>query len=234
MTKKKRSDGFSKYLTLGIVVIAALGVIVFLVLAGRPAAPAVQQSHIDPSLPRGLTTDGLPYLGDPDAPVTMMLYEDFGCPNCRSFFQNIEPDIVETFVATGKVRLVIYTLAFINPSISLPGAEAASCARDQDMFWEYRQVLFDNQGVRPFNRQNLVDWAEELGMDRAQFSSCFDQALYRDAIIEQSQRAFEVGINATPTSEINGERHPGVIPFDRQEPPGMKQIIEAKLVEVGG
>jgi len=187
----------------------------------------------DPSISRGLTEDGLPYLGNVDAPVTLRIYEDLGCHNCQDFFQNTEPSILENFVATGLVRIEIYTLAFVN-SQSLPGAEAATCAQDQDKFWEYRDILFTNQGVNAFTRTNLVTWAEELELNRAEFASCYDQAVHQQEILRKSQLAFEVGVTGTPTTEVNGERHVGVLPYETQDQPGMRQILETALQEVEG
>ena len=44
--------------------------------------------------------DGLS-LGDPNAPVTIDVFEDFQCPACKSFTENIEPLVIENLVASG-------------------------------------------------------------------------------------------------------------------------------------
>jgi protein-disulfide isomerase len=226
----RKSSNNNRFLVIGAASAVALFVVFLLVLANRPRQADEEHLSLVESLPKGLTVDGLPYIGDPDAPVTMTVYEDLGCPNCRRFYLEVEPGILSEYVAEGKVRLVIYQLAFVNQQ-SLPGAEGAACAQDQGRYWEYRDALFNNQGVRQFTRENLVAIAEELGLDRQAFTNCYDFANYTQEIIDRSQRASNFGINATPTSDINGQRHVGVIPFEQEDPPGIKQLLEAALAQ---
>lgn len=231
MKKRSEKKSVNSYWVLGLIVLIAVAVVAVLVLSSNAATDTTSEFGPDPNIPRGYTEDGLPYLGKADAPVTMRIYEDLGCHNCRDFFRDTEPAILDEYVASGKVKLEIYTLAFVNSS-SLPAAEAATCAMDQDKFWEYRDVLFKKQGVEPFNRTNLVQWAEDLGLDVQTFSSCFDREVYRQPIMDRSQRALDVGVTGTPTSEIDGERHVGVFVFDGN--PGMKQFLDQALADAGG
>ncbi len=221
-------------LVIAIVSIVAVLAVAVIVLSNRPAAGIESGQTIPPDLPRGITEAGHPYLGDQNAPVTLRIYEDLGCPNCRNFWREVEPEILENYVIPGQVRFEIYTLAFVNPQ-SLPGAEGVYCAQDQRMFWEFREVLFSNQGVQAFDRRNMTDWAEALGLDRSAFGSCFDLGVHQRRVVDQSQEAFEVGINATPTIEVNGVRHVGVVPFEADDSggPGMRQILEEALAQSG-
>ena len=234
MNKSDR-DNFSRNLLIGGGSLIAIILVALIVILNRPSSTDQEQLELLQSLPRGVTEEGLPFLGDEDAPVTMTIYEDLGCPNCRRFFLEVEPLVLTEYVATGKVKLVIYQLTFVNQN-SQPGAEGAACAQDQGMYWEYRDVLFHTQGSRTFNRETLIDIAEELGLDRKQFSDCFDFATHAQEVLQRSNEAVEFGINSTPTSIINGQRHIGVIPFDRPddpEQPGIKQILDEALIASG-
>jgi protein-disulfide isomerase len=228
VSKKDVKNPASSYLVLGLIVLVAVVVVVVLVVSSTPRVETSAGAEYgpDPSIPRGVTEDGLPYLGNAEAPVTMRIYEDLGCHNCRDFFRDTEPAVLENYIATGQVKLEIYTLAFVNLQ-SLPAAEAVACAMDQDKYWEYREVLFLNQGVVAFSRSNLVQWASDLGLDTQAFGSCFDQQTYRQTIMDTSQRALDVGVTGTPTTEIAGERHVGVFAFDGA--PGIKQFLDAAL-----
>jgi protein-disulfide isomerase len=216
----------NRTLILGGVTLVAILVVVGLVMGSASVGNDPQtMTGPDASIPRGVTDAGFPFLGNEDAPVTMRIYEDLGCHNCRDFFLNTEPFIIENFVINNKVKIEIYSIAFVN-QLSLPGAEAVYCALDQNKFWEYREVLFVNQGVQPFTRQNLVKWAEDLGLNRSVFSNCFDLAVYEQKLVQQSQLAFDIGVNATPTTDINGKRHVGVIPYEGNGEPGMRQFLD--------
>lgn len=230
---RNRKSRTNVWLITGITTFIALVVVGLLILGNRTPQADAEHLELISDLPRGISLAGNPFLGAEDAPVVMLLYEDLGCPNCRNFYRDVEPEIITEFVESGQVRIEIYPLAFVNAS-SLPAAEGAACALEQDAFWEYREVVFANQGVRSFNRQNLVDMAEEIGLDRTLFADCFDQARYAQEIVERSQTAFEFGITGTPTSEVNGERHVGMIPFEYEDASadGMKQILENALAEV--
>jgi protein-disulfide isomerase len=235
VSKRKANNPLNSYLVLGLIAVVAIAVVVILVVSSTPRADATSSEFgPDPAIPRGVTADGLPYLGDANAPITMRVYEDLGCHNCRDFFRDTEPSVLENYVATGQVKLEVFTLAFVNLQ-SLPAAEAVYCAQDQNKYWEFREVLFENQGVVAFSRTNLVEWAGDLSLDTAAFSSCFDQELYRERIITISQQAMDVGVTGTPTTVINGERHVGVFAFDGSEgSPGIKQFLDAALAETGG
>jgi len=228
-----KKDKFSQYLLIGIVSVVSLVVLAVLVISNRPRESSSEHLEQLASLPHGIDgITGLPYIGDPNAPVDMIIYEDLGCPNCQNFYANVEPDVINEYVVEGKVRILVYNLAFVNAS-SLPASEGLACALDQDHFWEYRDVVFNNQGVSQYNRTNMIAFAEEVGLDVETFSECFDLRDHTQAIIQRSQAAYEFGITGTPTSEIDGVRYAGVVPFDRDDPPGIKQLLDAALQKAG-
>lgn len=225
----KQTDNFSRFMVIGITSIVALVVVAVLVISNRPRETSSEHLALLLEMNRGITADtGLPYIGEEDAPVTMTIYEDMGCPNCQNFYANVEQDIIEDFVADGQVRIVVYQLAFVNNQ-SLPSAEATACALEQNAFWEYRDIVFNNQGIRQFSRENLIAFAEELDLDVDAFSECFDLGVHTPAIIQRTQTAYDFGVTGTPTVEVAGVRYVGVTPYERTDPPGMRLILEAAL-----
>ena len=214
-------------------VVAVVVVVIIVILGGQSNTESKETTLVDPTIPRGIAPDGTPFLGNSEAPVTIVLYEDMGCPNCRAFEQTVEPAIIKDFILNGEVKLQVITLAFVNRE-SLPGAEALACAADQSKFWDFRALLFSNQGKKSFTRQNLVEMANEINLDQKLFTNCYDLQKHSKAITDQTQQAFEFGIEATPTFEINGERYVGVYPYEvigtSQE--GVKAFIQQALSEV--
>jgi protein-disulfide isomerase len=103
-------------------------------------------------------------LGDPNAKMTIILYEDFQCPFCGRFFSDAEKTIRNTYVKDGSVKLVYRDFPFLG-SESYKAAEAARCAAEQGKFWEYHDYLYshqmgENQGA--FSDTNLKSFAGTL------------------------------------------------------------------------
>jgi len=86
-----------------------------------------------------------PFLGDENAPVTIVEYSDFECPFCTRFYEQTEDSLIQQYVDTGKVKFVYkdFPVPSSHPKSQI-AAEAAQCAHDQDKFWEFHDLLFEN------------------------------------------------------------------------------------------
>ena len=149
-------------------------------------------------------------LGDSDAPVVVEVWEDFQCPFCQRFTFQIEPLIVEEYVATGRVRLVFRNLAFLGDE-SHWAAVAAALAADQNRFWPFHDYLFANlqgENVGSFSLERTLAMGEAAGLDMEQFREglLLENARERFAAIQADaqQDAGPLGINATPTVTVAG------------------------------
>ena len=105
-------------------------------------------------------------LGNPQAKVAIVMYEDFQCPFCGRFFSDSEQIIRDTYVKNGQVQYIYRDFAFLGTE-SEKASEAARCAADQGKFWQYHDYLFthqngENQGN--FSSLNLKLFAKELGL----------------------------------------------------------------------
>ncbi|MFQ6134874.1 MAG: DsbA family protein, partial [Nitrososphaerales archaeon] len=146
-----------------------------------------QQTDDEPSLIRveGVSADDDPFLGSPDAPVTIIEFSDFQCPFCRRFFENTLQEIKRNYVDTGKVKFVYrdFPLASMHP-FAEKAAEAANCASDQDRYWQYHDLLFENQPVWAAGNATVEfkKYASTLGLDEEQFNLCLDSGKYADEI----------------------------------------------------
>lgn len=197
--------------------------IVWAVLSRAPTAPAPE---IPPGIPRGVTADGAPYLGSPQAPVTVEEYGDFQCPYCGEFARNTEPEIISTYVARGKVRVVWHTMAFIGRESGWAG-EAARCAQDQGKFWELYMVLYTHQGAEnsgAFSLSRLADLARQAHLDATAFNACLLRHQYAPAVQNGNRAAAQRGVQTTPTFFIDDLKVVGAIPFSQMAP-----LIDAAL-----
>ena len=85
-------------------------------------------------------------LGKANAPVTLVEYIDLQCPICRAFETEVMPTIVPRFVRNGKVQVIARPIAFIGPDAER-GRLAALAAARQNRFFDFSQLLYDNQGT---------------------------------------------------------------------------------------
>lgn len=179
------------------------------------------------------------FVGDPDAPVTLQIYADYQCPHCRTFAQEIEPQLIADYVATGDVRIEYLDFTVVGvPSIdalpddtleSVQAAEAAMCAAEQDAYLDYRTALFTgdkqpNSGA--FSNENLAGVAQDLGLDTDRFTECLENGTYEDAVIAFVFQAIDRGVQGTPTFSLNGGE-PFFLPQSGYD--GLKEILDAEL-----
>ena len=161
-------------------------------------------------------------LGNPNAQVTLIMYEDFQCPFCEvisglqpnsSLLQSLKqrdsswtpfmPEVMN-YVKNGTVQFVYRDWAFLGPE-SIKSAEAARCAGDQGKFWEYHDYLYahqngENQGT--FSDPNLKSFAKNLGLNTSTFDQCLDGSKYAQAVADSKDEGLKAGVQGTPKGFI--------------------------------
>jgi len=103
-------------------------------------------------------------------------------------------------------------------------AEASLAANAQGKFWEYHDILFQNQ--QALTRPDLEMYAEQLGLDMARFKADLDKGIYKTAIRKDMQEGSAAGVNGTPKVYINGRKYSGPRGFP---PEGMEGVARAYL-----
>jgi len=149
--------------------------------------------------------------GDENAPVTIVEFTDYECPFCGRYVEQTYPQILEKYVETGKVKLIVrdYPLNF-HPQAQ-KAAEAAECAGEQDNYWGMHDKLFANQAS--LSVDNYRDWAGEIGLDRARFDECLDSGAMAEEVEQDHADGLAYGVSGTPVFFINGRMLSGAKPF---------------------
>jgi protein-disulfide isomerase len=163
-------------------------------------------------LQAGFTEEGYPYLGDPDAPITLVEFSDYLCPFCGRHFTETNPQLLEQYVRSGQVNLVFrdFPLADLHPNAP-SGHAAALCIAEQgaDLFWAYHDALFARQSEWSDLADTglyLSDLAGEIGADRGAYLSCIESGR-TDILVEQSVAAGrQFGFSGTPSFHIVDNR----------------------------
>lgn len=180
--------------------------------------------------------DDDPFLGSPDAPVTLVEFSDFQCPFCRKLFREVLPQIEEKYIKTGKVRFVYrdFPLTSIH-DMAQKYAEAGECADEQGKFWQMHDKIFEEQEKRGGNTvfdYTVADvklWAREIGLgDGVQFDQCLDSGKYQSEVEKDLADGQASGVEGTPATFVNGRLIAGAVPFAKFE-----AVIEEELRKAG-
>ena len=172
-------------------------------------------------------TDKDHILGNPDAPVTLVLFTDLECPFCKRFHITMK-QIMEEYGKAGKLKWVFRHLPLEQlHSKAKNEAVAAECAADiggNEKFWQYVDRLFEitpgNNGLDP---TELPKIAEYVGLNKTQFETCLTSGKFDQRIKEDSENAMQLGALGTPYAIVlgpNGKKAaiPGAFPYISTDP----------------
>jgi protein-disulfide isomerase len=174
-------------------------------LAQAPAKPpAAPQANL-----MALTPDDR-ILGKPDAPITIVEYASLTCPHCAHFATQVLPKLKEKWIDTGKAKLVLRDYPLDEPA--LRAAMIARCA-PPEKFYAFVDTFFADQQqwvtVKDY-RAALARLALLGGMNKSQFDACLDNKTGEDKVLQSRLAATQqLGVNATPTFFINGQKFDG-------------------------
>lgn len=131
---------------------------------------------------------------------------------------------------TGKVRFVYKHFAILGAESSR-AAEASECAADQDQFWPFHDLVFQDQVATrsSLDHDKLVELAGQIGLDTTIFSECLSSGNHSLRISRESQAVQALGVRGTPGFLVNGLFVSGAQPFEV-----FQQIIEEQLALTGG
>lgn len=137
-------------------------------------------------------------------PIVVQEYSDFQCPACK-FYSSIHNELKSDKY---KDKVVFEYNHFPLTSIhdkAYSAAVASEAAREQGKFDEYHDLLFANQPY--FTEEELLSYAEELGMDIEKFETDFkDSPEVRARVDGDLAEAQKMGLNSTPSFIINGRK----------------------------
>jgi protein-disulfide isomerase len=145
-----------------------------------------------------LNVEGRPILGETNATLTMIEFSDYQCPFCQSFASNTFPRIEQEYIQTGRLKYYSFNFPLnghVNAEIA---ARAALCANDQGKFWEMHQSLFSRPNGQNLTRENLINMAEVLRIDRVGFQECLDMGEHSDEVARDSASGEKAGVQGIP------------------------------------
>jgi protein-disulfide isomerase len=173
---------------------------------GEPPAAGTALPRADEvqALLRGIPQDA-EALGDPDAPVTLVVYADPQCPACAAFAVQTLPELIERYVRPGDLRLVYRGIPILGPD-SETGLAAAYAAGLQDRLWNFSDITYLNQGEE--NSGWLDDdfiraaGASVPGLDVEKALADRDSEQVAELLASARDDAEAIGLQGTPTFQV--------------------------------
>jgi protein-disulfide isomerase len=146
-------------------------------------------------------------LGDPSAKATIVEFGDPQCPVCKAFSEQIAPQLISGPVRGGAANYQFLPWLIIGPQ-SKPAAEAALAAGEQDRFWNYIGLFYQNQGEE--NSGYVTDdfmtaIAKGAGVpDIDRWDSDRQSSKWDSQFKSVNQRAGQLGFTGTPSIYVQG------------------------------
>jgi len=142
--------------------------------------------------------------GNPDADVVLVEYSDFECPACAAFHPTVS-EIMDVYGDQVRFEYRHFPVINRNPQVLV----AAEAAGQQGKFFEYHDLLFENQEdwlTLPNVDRLLEQYAQELDLDMDLWTQHRRASLLRSKIQEDFNRGRTDGVTGTPTFFLNDER----------------------------
>jgi protein-disulfide isomerase len=176
--------------------------------------------------------DGEPFVGSPNASVTIAYWTDYQCPFCKRFEADAITQIVNDYVKAGKVKIVFKDFQFLGPDSQTLGKFArAVWALAPDKFYAWHNAMYENQGTEN------TGWATEakifsisktvLGTNltsQAVQLSKKNAAEYQKEIDADKAEGATFGVQGTPGTIIGKNLISGAQPYA-----AVKQLIDLEL-----
>jgi protein-disulfide isomerase len=163
-----------------------------------------------------------PTLGPADAPVTVIAFSDFQCPFCKRAAPTFR-QLVDEY--KGKVRIAFRQHPLPMHKNAMGAAKASLAANAQGKFWEFHDLLFDNQ--QDLSEENLIKLAQKAGLNVPKFTKDMKSTKFDAQIQNDVDFSMKVGASGTPSFFINGVALKGAKPMA-----SFKEVID-KLLNPG-
>jgi protein-disulfide isomerase len=181
---------------------------------------------------------GRPVRGNKNAKVVVVNYDDFECPYCARMHALLFPEILKEYGDRVAFVYKDYPLAEIHPW-AIHAAVDANClaAQSPDAYWDFAddihankpQVDQENTSAARFDAVDrmAVLQGQKHSLDAQKLQGCI-KAQNQDAVRASMKEADDIGVNATPTMFINGQKIDGLVPISE-----LRSALNSALKDAG-
>lgn len=185
-----------------------------------------------------IDVSGRPTRGAKSAKVTVVNFDDFECPYCAAMHRMLFPEIFKEYGDRINFIYKDYPLSEIHPW-AIHAAVDANCLATQnaDAYWDFADYIHANKSEvdsqkTPGARLEAIDkiallQGQKHNVDQAKLQSCV-KAQNEDAVRASMKEADGLGVNATPTLFINGQKVDGAVPISE-----IRAALDSALKDAG-
>jgi protein-disulfide isomerase len=175
-----------------------------------------------------LKTDLSPSFGAAGAPVVIVVFSDFECPNCKEEAKVLRQNLPNNYAKEVRLYFKDFPIEQIHPWAK-PAAIAGRCIFRQNpaAFWQYHDWMYDHQSeITADNLKTKVLEFSKIApdLDGMQLGRCIDTKATEAEVDASIAEARSLKVDATPTMFVNGRRLIGNYPW-----PNIEQIIDGEL-----
>ncbi len=166
------------------------------------------------------------YIGNIEAPVTIIEYASFTCPHCATFHNEILPKLKEDYIKNGKVLLEYREVYFDGPG--LWAGLLARCQGDKKYFPMVDLIFKKQKDWASGNRDDIINGllsiGRQSGLTDKKSRDCMENGKLAEILIENFKKnVTEDSISSTPSFVINGKS------FQNMSYEELKKIINENL-----
>ena len=168
-------------------------------------------------------SDSDPQAGPKDAKVKMVIFSDFQCPYCKSFYEQGVKKAMADY--KDQVLFVFKEVPLAMHDKAVVAAMAAECANEQGKFWQMADKLYGDQKTWSAAATfSATPYASAIGVNMTQFNQCVTSKKFQDKIDADNKMAQDFGISGTPAFFVNDKFFGGMVPYEQ-----IKMAIDAQL-----
>ncbi len=205
--------------------IVLAGIFIALAIYFGGSAPDIKPANNNFNQPsavniKNVKVENSPFIGNPNAPITIAYWFDYQCPACKYNEENLMIPLVENYVKTGKVKIVFKDFPFLGlnkkplpimDSINLAVTARAVWEAFPDKYYEWHKTIFAKQGqensgwATPEVIENITKAV--FGPDSAIISKLVSDKgeIYKTQISADKAEGASFGVDATPSFIVDTE-----------------------------
>ena len=176
-----------------------------------------------------INTKGAPFIGPEDAPVVIVAFSDFECPYCSKVGALLD-EVVTQYPDKIKIVFKQFPLSFHKKA--QPAATASLAAHNQGKFWQYHDLLYENQ--KRFTAAKtvkdadpiFVELAQSLQLDINKFNKERKSRITMKTMQRDIKDGRKIGVRGTPSIYINGRK------LQNRSLKELQQMVEQELAKL--